>query len=329
MLFAACVLSWGCALQEPPPVVTGSALGTSYRLALNCDVPPSTAKRVTEAAFASVDRSMSTYRQDSELMRFNRSELGHWHTMSAEFAAVLEESIEVGRLTNGAFDPTLGALVNLWGFGGGQVPVSIPSAREVDRRLSQTGLAQLEIRNTPLESSEPLKARRHADFSLDLSAIAKGYAVDLAIEALENNACRDLLLELGGEVGVRGTRPDGKSWSVGIESPSPSGGVVRALALSNEAIATSGDYRNQVKIEGRVFSHTLDPTTGYPVRHGLASVSVISANAMRADALATALNVMGPERGLDFARRHQLEAYFIIRTDTGYRSEGTGRFERM
>lgn len=315
------ILCSGCALSKPgAALVTGTAMGTSYRLRLNCDLNRDVAKQVTEAAFARVDESMSTYRRDSELMRFNASPIGQWRQIGVEFAEVIRAAIEVARLSDGAFDPTLGALLRLWGFSGGEVPDATPSVQEIERRLVESGIVGLE-----LESGEG-RIRRLSDFELDLSAIAKGYAVDLAIRDLEKSACRDLLLEVGGEVGVRGSRPDGDAWTVGIESPSKAGSVTHAVTLSNEAIATSGDYRNRVAIEGQVYSHTIDPATGRPVSHDLASVSVISANAMRADALATALNVMGPSSGLEFARRHQIEAFFIIRTENGYHSVGTGRF---
>ncbi len=322
LLFA--LLCIGCALKQPESVlVTGTTLGTSYRLSLNCDLNPQLAKQVAEAAFARVDQSMSTYRKDSELMRFNASQIEEWQAVSEEFGEVIRMAIEVGRLTNGAFDPTLGALVRLWGFSDREPPQTTPSAAEIDRHLSQSGLSQLET------GRGKKMVRRLSSFELDLSAIAKGYAVDLAIRDLERNACHDLLLEVGGEVGVRGLRPDGNAWTLGIESPRQSGGVTHTLRLSNAAIATSGDYRNRVVIEGQVYSHTIDPATGRPVTHDLASVSVISASVMRADALATALNVMGPSSGLRFARRHQIEAFFIIRTETGYDAMGTGRFESL
>ena len=296
-------------------------MGTSYRLSLNCDLNLELARQVAEAAFSRVDESMSTYRPDSELMRFNRSPIMEWQQVSEEFAEVIQASVEVGQLSNGAFDPTIGALVSLWGFADEEVPSTTPPAEEIDALLAQSGVAQLEVHR------DQKMARRLSDFLLDFSAIAKGYAVDLAIQDLEEKACHDLLLEVGGEIGARGSRPDGSSWVVGIESPGQAGGVTRALRLVDEAIATSGDYRNQVIIEGRMYSHTFNPTTGRPVSHGLASVSVISESVMRADALATALNVMGPEEGLAFARRHRLEAFFIIRTENGYDSFGTGRFE--
>ena len=202
-------------------------------------------------------------------MRLNRSPIMQWQQVSEEFASVIRASLEIGQISSGAFDPTIGALVSLWGFAGRGVPETTPSADDIEDLLSETGTSRLEL------LSDMRMARRLSDFELDLSAIAKGYAVDLAIQDLEQNACHDLLLEVGGEIGARGSRPDGSSWVVGIESPGQAGGVTRALRLSNEAIATSGDYRNQVIIEGRKYSHTINPTTGRPVSHGLASVSVI------------------------------------------------------
>lgn len=320
-MLAICLFSWGCALKDSgPQVVTGATMGTSYRLALNCDLHLDLAKQVAESAFNGVDASMSTYRQDSELMRLNKSPIMAWQQVSEEFAEVIQAALEIGLESKGAFDPTIGALVRLWGFGGGEMPQTIPPSHEIDRLLAQSGLTQLEV------TADQKMVRRHSDFLLDLSAIAKGYAVDRAIRALEAHGCHDLLLEVGGEVGVRGHRPDGTAWTVGIESPRRSSAVVRSLQLVNEAIATSGDYRNRVRIEGHVYSHTISPKTGRPVGHGLASVSVIASSVMRADALATALSVMGPEAGLAFARQRDLEAFFIVRTENGYDSFATGRF---
>ena len=304
-----------------PRVVAGSTMGTSYMLSLGCGLDLESAREASEAAFARVDHSMSGYRPDSELMTFNRSGIGQWQTISQDFAAVVRSALELGVLSEGAFDPTLGALVELWGFGAAEGSGSLPEASEIRRLLEQTGLPQLEL--DPRTSA----IRRLADFSLDLSAIAKGYAVDLAAAALEASACQDFLVEVGGEVGVRGVRPDGSPWTIGVESPSARQLMTHRLTLRDEAIATSGDYRNFLRIEGELYSHTIDPQTGLPVSHDLASVSVIADTAMRADALATALNVMGPEDGLAFALRLDLEALFIIRTENGYDSFGTGRFD--
>lgn len=321
-MLAICLSCAGCAFKEAAPLmVTGTTMGTSYRLSLNCDLNPALARQVAESAFRKVDESMSTYRPDSELMRFNRSAIMKWQPISDEFADVIQASLDIGHFSGGTFDPTIGALVRLWGFVGGEVPKTTPHADEVEALLAQSGLANLELR------ADQRLVRRRSDFALDLSAVAKGFAVDLAIQGFEDNACHNLLLELGGEVGVRGSRPDGSAWTVGIESPNQAGGVTRALRLVDEAIATSGDYRNQVTIQGRVYSHTIDPSTGRPVSHSLASVSVIATSVMRADALATALNVMGPIEGVAFAREHGLEAFFIIRTENGYDSIGIGRFD--
>ena len=304
-----------------PRVIAGSTMGTSYMLSLGCGLDLEVAREAAEAAFARVDHSMSGYRPDSELMTFNRSSIGQWLTISQDFAAVVQSALDLGVLSEGAFDPTVGALVELWGFGATEGSGSVPDASEIGRLLEQTGLRQLE-----LDSSTPA-IRRLADFSLDLSAIAKGYAVDLAAATLQESACQDFLVEVGGEVGVRGVRPDGSPWRIGVESPSGLQAVTHRLTLRDEAIATSGDYRNFLRIEGELYSHTIDPQTGFPVLHELTSVSVIADTAMRADALATALNVMGPEDGLAFALRHDLEALFIIRTENGYDSFGTGRFD--
>ena len=316
---AACALPTG----KAPRVLQGSAFATTYTLSLACSLDAARARELAESSFARVDAAMSTYRQDSELMRLNRTAPFEWLAISADFASVVKASIELASLTDGAFDPTLGRLVRLWGFGGGDVPDVVPAEPEIARLRAASGWNQVEF-------DEPgARVRRLSDFALDLSAIAKGYAVDLAMEALQEEGCQDFLLEVGGEVGVRGRRADGATWVLGVESPDSRGGVALALEISQASIATSGDYRNRLRIGDTVFSHTLDPATGRPVAHNLASVSVIAATAMRADALATALNVMGPERGRAFAEAFEIEAYFIFRTDSGYDSFATGRFQAM
>ncbi len=298
----------------------GQVFGTSYALTLACALDPAEARVLTESAFARVDAAMSSYRQDSELTRFNSTLPRTWLAVSGDLARVAHAAIELARFTEGAFDPTVGALVRLWGFAGGQPPVRVPAESHVRRLLSETGWGNLEL------DKRGLSMRRLSDFSLDLSAIAKGYAVDLATQSLQAAGCSHLLLEVGGEVAVRGRRVDGRPWVLGIESPQSLGGLALALELSDASVATSGDYRNQVRIGDKVFSHTIDPATGRPVTHNLASVSVIAESTMRADALATALNVMGPKRGRAFAEAHQIDAYFILRVDSGYDSFATGRF---
>ncbi len=313
----------GCAPRDVAPrVLTGTTMGTSYRLSLGCGLEVELARTLIESAFNEVNQSMSTYISESELMRFNRSEIGDWVAISEPLARVMQGALELARLSDGAFDPTLGALVRLWGFAGGEQPSVPPEQQVVDDLLSQSGLARLEV------SDDGRAMRRHSRLALDLSAVAKGFAVDLAIGALESRNCHDLLLEVGGEVGVRGLHPDGRAWKVGIESPERTGSMTRAITLGDEAVATSGDYRNRLVIDGDIYSHTLDPATGRPVTHDLASVSVISTSVMRADALATAMNVMGPVTGPAFARRHGIEAFFIIRVTDGYQLVATGRFDQ-
>lgn len=323
LAFTSCLLVAACEAPESRKIhrITGTTLGTSYSLSLACDLDVKLARATAEAAFEKVDLSMSTYRPDSELMTFNRAPVGQWFGVSEEFAEVVAASLSIARISAGAFDPTLGALVELWGFGAAERLPGLPAADEVSLLLQSSGFSKLEI-----QADSPA-IRRLDNISLDLSAIAKGYAVDLAIKALEAKACRHLLVEVGGEVAAKGYRPGGGNWRIGVESPTGDGAPAMAVSLFNEAIATSGGYRNFVQIGKEIYSHTIDPDTGYPVQHALASVSVVSDSAMGADALATAINVMGPVDGPAFAEQHGIEAFFIIRTEKGYDSFGSGRFD--
>ena len=318
-MFCLLVLVAACT-GNGPREIQGTTLGTRYSLLLACTFDVARARDIAESAFERVDASMSTYRTDSELMELNRGEPFKWLAISQDFATVIAASHDISQFTDGAFDPTIGALVGLWGFGAAAVPEAAPAEAEIAPLRVASGWRGLE-----LDTAGP-RVRRRSDFALDLSAIAKGYAVDLAIAGLEAEGCGDLLLEVGGEVGVRGTRPGGGHWVLGIESPENIGGIAQAVSLSDASIATSGDYRNQLRIGDAFYSHTLDPETGRPVTHNVASVSVVASSTMRADALATALSVMGPVRGRAFAETHEIDAYFILRTESGYDSFATGRF---
>ena len=270
-------------------------------------------EQAVTAELATINQLMSTYIPDSEVSRFSTAEANKSFWMSSQTLDVIELSSSISALTEGAFDITVSSLVALWGFGPNYQEDKVPAASAIAAELANVGYQHLIIDRgaATLTKTRPLQ--------VDLSAVAKGYAVDQLAQYLEAQGVTAYLVEVGGEMRIAGRKPDGSSWRVGIETPvSGERSVQRVLALENTAIATSGDYRNYFEVDGVRYSHTIDPVTGYPITHNLASVTVLDARCARADALATAFMVMGPERGLAFAEFHNIPALFIIKGTNGF-----------
>ncbi|MDP1702742.1 MAG: FAD:protein FMN transferase [Aestuariivirga sp.] len=302
-------------------------MGTTYRVTLPrlpAGVSADTIGRELREILDHVEATMSTYRTDSEVSRFNCAAPDEWVPISVGTSRVAAAAMEMARLTEGAFDPTVGPLVDLWGFGPDGPSVRIPDAAAVVAMRRQIGYAALEGRQDP-----PALRKQREGLRVDFSGIAEGFAVDQMAETLDRIGVSDFLVELGGEVRCRGSNVAGRSWTIAIETPKltaarPQGHV----ELTNAAIATSGDYRKFFIVDGRRYSHVIDPRTGRPVDHGLASVTVIARSAMQSDALSTAIFVMGPEAGFAFAERHQITALLISRSETGFSERMTASFAR-
>ena len=282
-----------------------------------------------EAELDEVNTKMSHYLEDSELSRFNRSRDTSPFAVSEETLEVFRHAQELARLSSGAFDVTVGPLVDAWGFGPEErvIEPSEPRPDEViGRLLAHVGYTKIELdlEHSTIRKTEPSVA-------CDLSAIAKGYGVDQVSEALRREGFGDHLVEVGGEVRAAGLNAAGQPWRIAIERPGSGGAVPgRIVPLSNLAMATSGDYRNYYEVGGVRFSHTIDPRTGYPISHALASVSVVDELSVRADGLATALAVLGPDEGYELAVEQDLAALFIVRDgEGGFRERATPAFERL
>lgn len=276
-----------------------------------------------DARLTSLNAMMSTYDPKSELSRFNALTSSEWFQVSRDTVTVFLRAREISEATDGAFDVTVGPLVDAWGFGpAGPSPIP-PSDAEIERLLASVDFTQVEI-----DEAVPAIRKTGADVRSDLSAVAKGYAVDRLADLLDAEGHDSYLIEIGGEIRTRGHRADGQSWRVGIERPSdgPSS-LQRVIELGDAALATSGDYRNYIERDGVRLSHTIDPRTGRPVTHALASVSVIDSLCVRADALATALEVLGPDDAYALAVERGWAALLIIREDAGtYRERLTPAF---
>jgi thiamine biosynthesis lipoprotein len=291
--------------------IGGRTMGTTYTVKWMAGIGgsniPEPVQSAVDQRLKQINALMSTYDPESELSRFNRSRSIEWFAVSAETAKVVQRALEVSRMSKGAFDPTVGRLVGLWSFGAEQRSYEPPSRKDIDAALKSVGFRLLEIR---LE--QPALKKSDPDVCVDLSAIAKGFGVDAVGQLLLDRGIEDFLVEIGGEVLAHGSHI-GKPWTLGIEIPSEfREGLAATVPLFNQALATSGNYRNYFEKNGIRYSHTIDPGTGCPVRHTLASASVVMDDCMSADALATAIMVLGPEQGLAFANEHNLPACLLV-----------------
>jgi thiamine biosynthesis lipoprotein len=306
--------------------LAGATMGTIYGVVV-ADLPGDIDRRILhgdlEGILERVDAQMSTYRSDSELSRFNDASPGVWVEVSADTLAVTEAALGVARLSAGAFDPTVGPLVDDWGFGPG--PAVAPSAAggRSGGLATRVGHGLIETRRAP-----SALRKRSGGVRVDLSGIAKGFGLDRIAAHLEGIGAGHYLIEIGGELRGRGRAPQGRPWRVGIEQPEAGARAVRRVVrLDGRALATSGDYLDYFERRGRRYCHIIDPRSGRPVDHDLASVSVVAGSAMRADALSTALMVLGPEAGLRLALRENIAALFVLREGARLGEKRTPAFE--
>ncbi|MGW8204226.1 FAD:protein FMN transferase [Sphingomonas bisphenolicum] len=263
--------------------------------------PPARCESAIEAVLARVIDQMSNWETDSAISRFNRLAVGEWMRLPADMLTVLRAGLDMARLSGGAFDPAIGRLVDRWGFGPGV----------------QRGPAAAVAASWTCIEVEDDRARRLADVALDFSGIAKGFAVDAAAAQLRAMGVANFLIEIGGELRGKGVKPDIQPWWVDVEAPPDLAVPTLRIALCGLSVATSGDYRRFRIEDGARLSHSIDPATGAPIAAGVASVTVLHDSAMLADAWATAITVMGPDRGMALATRHDLAAQLVLRTDGG------------
>lgn len=302
--------------------LVGRTMGTTYTIRL-AEVPaamtPQAIQAQVDERLAEFDLAMSTYNPESELSRFNRSATSDWFDVSVDTAKVVDFALKLAADTGGKFDPTVGPLVNLWGFGPSRKVRRPPSDEAIAEARKSVGYEHLAARLDP-----PALKKDLASIYVDLNAIAPGYGIDVVAELLEHIGISAFMIEIGGEVRTRGVKPDGSKWKIGIEDADPSKETFKAVVpLKNEALATSGNYRNFFEFEDRTYSHTIDPSTGRPVEHRLATVTVRAPTCMEADAYATAVTALGPEAGYDWAVKRDLAVLMVERTDDDYRDRAT------
>jgi thiamine biosynthesis lipoprotein len=322
LLLALIVFSWHRYQSEPPRhhfLVSGSAMGTTWSLKVaDAQLDAEQQSAITDAATSSIERIdalMSTWRDDSELMRLNAHPAGSAFVVAPETLRVFQLAQRVSALSGGAFDVTVSPFVDAWGFGAGARPLEPKRPRAATLAALR---ARVGYRKLALDERRSSITKLAPEMACDLSAVAKGFAVDEVARALLALDQRNFLIEIGGELRGTGVRFDGEPWRVAIEEPNElARRVHRVVSLRDAAMATSGDYRNYYELEGRRVSHTIDPRSGEPIAHRLASVTVIHQEAAEADALATALNVLGPQAGYSLAEAQGLDAYFLIRRGDG------------
>ncbi len=289
------------ACQQKTPLVrfSGRTMGTTYQVQIVTaqSLNNQGLQQAIDSLLESINQQMSTFRPNSEISRFNR-----WHstqpfTVSPSFAYVVRKALEIFQQSNGAFDITVGPLVDLWGFGKKGVRFEPPDSTAIQQALKRVGAQMVQV------YGDSALVKQNPSLEIDLSAIAKGFGVDAVAQLLKQKGFQNFMVEIGGEVyasGKRGERP----WHIGVDQPQyqapPGKNVEMVLAVENCAIATSGDYRNFFEFKGKIYSHEIDPRTGYPVHNGLASVTVIAPQCMVADAMATAIMVLGAEKGLQW-----------------------------
>lgn len=324
-LFTLALLT-ACSAETVPNKLSGPTMGTVWHVSY---IPEGSAPdaRILQAGIEAqlelVNASMSTYRPDAEIMRFNAANTEEWFTASPAFFHVLSTALQIGQLSEGAYDVTIAPLVDLWGFGPGGLVAKPPTAQAITKVMARVGQS-----NIQLDPSRPgvLKER---PLSLDFSSLAKGYAVDKVAEWLQAEGIQRFMVEVGGEMRLSGLSGRGDPWRIAIEQPESTERSMAAIVkLSDVALATSGDYRNYFEANGRRYSHSIDPRTGSPVAHDLVSVTVVHPSCMVADAWATALIVLGAERAMAVAQAQGLAVYFIRRVHEGFEHSQTPLFSR-
>ncbi|CAN5921165.1 FAD:protein FMN transferase [soil metagenome] len=308
--------------------LAGETMGTTWSASFvassRCALEP--LRLGVQAALDAVVAEMSPWEQASAISCFNRAAPGSWHSLPSAFFAVLAHGLLLAEASGGACDPCVGALVDLWGFGPrrreSERVFAVPTRAAIARALACSGWQRLQV------DAAARRVRQPGGLRLDLSGIAKGFGVDEVARFLQRSGIESFLVEVGGELRGEGLKPDGQPWWVALEVPGAELPQT-VVALHGLSVATSGDYRRCCEHGGQRYSHTIDPRNGWPIRHGLASVTVLHREAMAADALSTALTVLGVAAGLVFAREQGVAALFVSRTEGGFEEHTTDALAAM
>ncbi|MGL4860025.1 MAG: FAD:protein FMN transferase [Enterobacteriaceae bacterium] len=305
----------GCGPEQVS--VDGKTMGTYYQVKYLADSKtpgPEQIKQEIDRRLEQLNDQMSTYKPDSELSRFNTSTItGVPFTVSPAVIKVVEEAIRINHLTGGALDVTIGPLVNLWGFGPEKRTDQVPDAVEEAKRRSWVGIEKLQVRNGGLVKTIP-------ELYVDLSSIAKGYGVDMVGDYLNSLHISDYMIDIGGEVLTRGKNGKNQPWRIAIEKPQPGNNewIQQIIEPGDMAMATSGDYRNFFAVDGKHYSHTLNPVTGKPIENNIVSITVLHPSCMTADGFATGLGVMGVDKALALAEQQKLPVFIVEKSGDSF-----------
>lgn len=307
-------------------VLKGKTMGTTYSVKYIDQAAGQSKEQIhanIDSVLVLVNSEMSTYIPSSEISRFNSFRDTTWFDVSEDFVIVLRQAEYIADVSGGYFDPTIEPLVNLWGFGPEKRERKLPSESEIDSAKKLVNFGLIETRLTP-----PAIKKRKSNIYLDLSSIAKGYGVDKVSDFLEEKGIENYLVEIGGELKAHGRKADSSLWRVGVIKPNEQGLSI-SIKMNDLSIATSGDYLNYFEYKGQRYSHTLNPKTGKPITHNLASVSVIDPSCMTADGYATAIDVLGPVKGYELAERLNIPVYMILRDSGKFKVKMNGEFRNL
>ncbi len=321
---ASLLLLAGC--EQPPQQVhlSGPTMGTSYNIKyIQQDGLPSSddLHKEIDRLLEEVNDQMSTYRQDSELSRFNQYQGTDAFEVSTQTATVVKEAMRLSTLTEGALDVTVGPLVNLWGFGPEARPEVVPTDAELADRKANTGIHHLTVNGNSLSKDLP-------HLYVDLSTIAKGWGVDVVANYIESQGIHNYMVEVGGEIRLKGLNRDNVPWRIAVEKPTVDERSIQEIIEPGDmAIATSGDYLNYFERDGVRYSHIINPQTGRPIHNRVVSVTVLDKSCMTADGLATGLMVLGDEKGIEIAEQNHIPVFMIVKTDDGFKEIASSAFK--
>ncbi|HID9179543.1 TPA: FAD:protein FMN transferase ApbE [Klebsiella quasipneumoniae] len=332
-LLGACVLFSGCDSATTPAtpastatVLDGKTMGTFWRVSvIGVDEAKAQALRAkVQAQLDADDRLLSTWKNDSALMRFNHAADTRPWPVSEAMADIVTLSLRIGAKTDGAMDITVGPLVNLWGFGPDKQPVATPDAQAIAAAKARTGLQHLQVIN---QSGRQFLQKDIPDLFVDLSTVGEGYAADHLARLMEQEGISRYLVSVGGALVSRGMNGEGKPWRVAIQKPTDRENAVQAIVdINGHGISTSGSYRNYYELDGKRISHVIDPQTGQPITHKLVSVTVIAPTALEADGWDTGLMVLGPEKAQQVVREQGLAVYMIVKEGEGFKTWMSAQF---
>ncbi|EGA69993.1 hypothetical protein VISI1226_07887 [Vibrio sinaloensis DSM 21326] len=322
--FASLLVLAGCEKPAEQVHLSGPTMGTTYNIkyiSTEGIAAPEALQKEVDRLLEEVNDQMSTYRKDSELSRFNQSQSADAFEVSPQTATVVKEAIRLNGLTQGALDVTVGPLVNLWGFGPEARPEVVPTDEELAARKAMTGIEHLAVEGSTLSKDIP-------NLYVDLSTIAKGWGVDVVADYIQSQGIDNFMVEVGGEMRLKGVNREGVKWRIAIEKPSVEERSIQEIIEPGDmAVATSGDYRNYFERDGIRYSHIINPETGKPINHKVVSVTVLDKSSMTADGLATGLMVLGAEQGMKVAEENNIAVFMIVKTEDGFQELASSAYK--